>query len=328
MRRPPGPPALLICLLLLSACGPKTPLELDLRTVSISVPRLLTPAIELVPPATTPPPIQLPPPPPLTTVLPTTPTYPPLPTTPPPAPACPQAGPLAVPAKPASLTVPAPPAAGSYVQASTGSYAGSASTPATGSLAGQISVVVKSQPTTTSLAGQRVDSWQVIRTDPARNSTAAEAYQLIQPSTAPGATAGGIYLVGLGWQDPVRGRLSFEPVGNPLQILPLPVQVASNNTQYANSATDPNTLTTLSIIRNVTGRKRIDICGQLIDTFRVEITGTLTTSNRQDQLSWTQHLATAYGGAEVEDTLSLTSPVSGFSWIRTLRNTTIPQDVT
>lgn len=328
MTRPPGRPAVLICLLLLTACGPKTPLELDLRTVSISVPRLLTPAIELVPPATRPQPVALPPPPPLITVLPTVPTYPPVSAPQPPAPACPKAGPLAVPAKPASITVPAPPAAGSAIQTSTGSYAGSASTPATGSLAGAVGVTVKSLPATTSLAGQRVDSWQVIRTDPTRNSTSVEAYQLVQPSSAPGATAGGIYLVGLGWQDPLRGQLSFEPAGNPLQILPVPVQVASNSTQYANSATDPNTLTTLSIIRNVTGRKRIDICGQLVDTFRVEITGTLTTASRQYQLSWNQHLATAYGGADVEDTLSLTAPVDGFSWVRTLRNTTIPQDVT
>lgn len=328
MRRPPGPPAVLICLLLLSACGPKTPLELDLRTVAISVPRLVTPAIELVPPATTPQPVRLPPPPPLITVLPTVPTYPPVTALDPSPAACPKAGPLAVPAKPASITVPAPPAAGSYLQTSSGSYAGSASTPGSGSLAGTVGVTVKSLPATTSLAGQRVDSWQVIRTDPARKSTSVEAYQLVHPSSAPGATAGGIYLVGLGWQDPIRGELTFEPTGNPLQILPLPVQVASNSTQYANSATDPNTLSTLSIIRNVTGRKRIDVCGQLVDTFRVEITGTLTTASRQYQVSWNQHLATAYGGADVEDTFSLTAPVDGFSWVRTLRNTTVPEDVT
>ena len=259
-------------------------------------------------------------------MIPTIPTFaPPAPVAPP---SCPKAGPLDVPAKPASIDVPAPPAAGVYVQTATGSYAGSTATPAAGSLAGPVTVEVKPLPSASSLAGQKVDSWQVIRTDAAHSSTVIEAYQLVHPSTAPGATAGGIYLVGLGWKDPVRGELSFQPTGNPLEILPVPVQVASNGTQHANSATDPNTLTTLTIIRNVTGRKRIDVCGKLVDTFRVEITGTLTTADTQWQVSWNQHLATSYGGADVEDTLSLSSVVTGFSWVRTLRNTTVPKDVT
>jgi hypothetical protein len=240
--------------------------------------------------------------------------------------ACPKADQLAVPAKPASLTVDAPPAAGTYVQTSTGKYAGSSATPSSGSLAGAVQVEIKHVPTVTSSAGQKVDSWEVIRTDPARKSQTVEGYQLVHPSSAPGATAGGIYLVGLAWKDPVRGDLSFQPSGSPFQILPLPVQIASTAAQYANTATDAGTLTTLSIIRNVTGRKRIDVCGKLVDTFRVEITGTLTTMSKQWQVGWNQHLATAYGGADVDDELTLGSPVTGFSWARTLRNTTVPED--
>ena len=321
-------PALLLvlCSALLTGCGPKSPLEVDLRTVQITVPRLLTPAIELVPPATTPQPVRLPQLPPLVTVIPSIPSFAPqAPVTPP---ACPKAGQLDVPAKPASIDVTAPPAAGTYVQTASGSYAGAAATPAAGGLAGPVIVEIKPLPSATTLVGQKVDSWQVIRTDAARNSTAIEVYQLVHASTAPGATAGGIYLVGMAWKDPVRGELSFQPTGNPLQILPVPVQVASNSTQHANSATDPDTLTTLTIIRNVTGRKRIDVCGQLVDTFRVEISGTLTTAETQWQVSWNQHLATSYGGADVEDTMSLSNVVTGFSWVRTVRNTTVPKDVT
>jgi hypothetical protein len=320
-----SPLLVVVCAALLTGCGPKSPLAVDLRTVAISVPRLITPAIELVPPATTPQPVRLPQLPPITTVLPTIPSYAPAPSVPPPA--CPKAGPLDVPAKPASIDVPAPPTAGRYVQTATGSYAGSSAAPAAGGLAGQVVVDIKALPSATTLVGQKVDSWQVIRTDAARGSTAVEAYQLVHPSTAPGATAGGIYLVGLAWKDPVRGELKFEPTGNPLEILPVPVQVASSAAQHANSATDPNTLTTFSMIRNVTGRKRVDVCGHLVDTFRVEITGTLTTADAQWQVSWNQHLATSYGGADVEDTLSLSSVVSGFSWVRTVRNTTVPKDV-
>jgi hypothetical protein len=315
-----------LCVALLTGCGPKSPLDLDLRTVSVSVPRLVTPAIQLVPPATAPQPVRLPP---LVVALPPIPTFAPVPQALPsaPAPACPKADKFAVPAKPASLTVDAPPVAGTFVQTSAGTYAGSSATPAAGSLAGEIQVEIKALPSATSAAGQKVDSWQVIRTDVARKSQSVEGYQLVHPSSAPGATAGGIYLVGLAWKDPVRGDLSFQPSGSPMQILPLPVQIANTAAQYANSATDPSSLTTLSIIRNVTGRKRIDVCGQLVDTFRVEITGTLTTTSTQWQVGWNQHLATAYGGADVEDELTLGSPVTGFSWARTLRNTTVPEDV-
>jgi hypothetical protein len=321
-------PALIaaISVALLTGCGPKSPLDLDLRSVSITVPRLVTPAIQLVPPATRPQPARLPQLPPLTIVVPTTPTFAPLPPVAAPPP-CPKAGPLDVPAKPASITVSEPPVAGSFVQTSSGSYAGAPSTPSSGSLAGPVTVVIKRLPSATSTVGQPVDSWQVTRTDSVHKSTSVEAYQLVHPSSAPGATAGGIYLVGLAWKDPVRGDLSFTPTGNPFEILPLPVQVASSAAQYADSSTDPNTLTTLSLIRNVVGRKRIDVCGQLVDTFRVEMTGTLTTSDSQRQVAWTQHLATAYGGADVEDTLSLSSVVDGSSWVRTVRNTTLPKDV-
>ena len=325
MRRSPALIAA-ISIALLTGCGPKSPLDLDLRSVSITVPRLITPAIQLVPPATRPQPARLPQLPPQTIVVPTIPSYAPLPTAPA-APACPKAGPLDVPAKPASITMTSPPAAGTFVQSSSGSFAGAPSTPSSGSLAGQITVVVKHLPGATSTVGQQVDAWQVTRTDGARKSTSVEAYQLVHPSSAPGATAGGIYLVGLAWKDPVRGDLSFVPTGNPFEILPLPVQVASSAAQYADSSTDPNTLTTLSLIRNVTGRKRIDVCGHLVDTFRVEMTGTLTTSDSQRQVAWTQQLATAYGGADVEDTLSLSSLVDGSSWVRTVRNTTVPEDV-
>jgi hypothetical protein len=326
VRRPQVLLAIPLCAALLTGCGPKSPLDLDLRTVSISVPRLLTPAIQLVPPSPVPQPVRLPQLPPLITALPTIQSLPPLPSAAPATPGCPKAGPLDVPAQPASLTVDAPPAAGSFVQTSTGTYAGSTGTPAAGSLAGQIEVDVKRLPPATTSPGQQVDAWQVIRLDNARKSRSVEAYQLVHPSSAPGATAAGIYLVGLAWQDPVRGDLTFEPTGNPLQILPLPVQIANNAAQYASSATDPNTLTTLSMIRNVTGRKRIDVCGQLVDTFRVEIMGTLTTTSKQWQVGWNQHLATAYGGADVEDEFTLSTPV-GFSWQRTLRNTTVPEDV-
>jgi hypothetical protein len=53
------------------------------------------------------------------------------------------------------------------------------------------------------------------------------------------------------------------------------------------------------------------------------MTGALVTRDAHWQVSWTQQLATAYGGIDVASTLSLSSP-GGVSWTRTLRNTTVP----
>ena len=323
------PPVLLavLSLALLTGCGPKTQLDVNLRSVSITVPRLVTPAVELVPPSTTPVLAQLPPVPPVTTVLPLTSTYP---AAPPvaqaPAPVCPKANPLDVPDRPATIGVDAPPAAATFIQNDSGSFAGAAGTPTSGSLAGPVTVQVKRLPRATTDAGQVIDSYQVVRTDAARKSSQVEQYQLVHPSSDPTATAGGIYLVGMAWHDPARGNLSFQPTSG-LQILPVPVAVAQSGVpQYVGTGTDPDTLTTLSLARNVNGRKRVDVCGKLVDTFTVDMTGTLTTADIQRQVSWTQHLATAYGAVDVEDTLALSNPVAGFSWVRTARSTTVPKD--
>jgi photosystem II stability/assembly factor-like uncharacterized protein len=109
-----------------------------------------------------------------------------------------------------------------------------------------------------------------------------------------------------------------------LWILPSPVQRSANDVQYVGAATDPSTLTTLSLTRNVRDRKRVDACGELIDTFTVEMTGTLTTLDTQRQVAWTQHIATGYGAADVEDSLTLTSSVDGSTWTRLVRNTALP----
>ncbi len=314
----------------MAGCGPASQLKLDLRAVSITVPRLVTPAIVLVPPAAAPQPVALPPLPPIITLLPPppaeVPAQAPVVAPPPAPPACPAAGPLDTPAKPATPEVPHPPVPGTFVQASSGSFAGAPGTPSAGSLAGEVTVVVKALPSATSSVGQLVESWQVERTDPLRKSRSVEVYQLVHPSASVSATAPGIYLVGLAWSDPTRGDVTFQPTGGGIEILPVPVQVANNDTQYAGAATDPSTLTTLEITRNIRARKRVDACGKLIDTYTVEMTGALTTTSTQQQVAWTQQLATSYGAADVQETLSLTSVAGGSSWNRTLRNTTLPAE--
>ena len=310
---------------LLSGCGPATHLNLDLRTVSITVPRLVTPALVLVPPSATPVPPSLPPLPPLVTLLPPPPVSTGEPVVSPPAPACPKASPFAVPAVPGTPLVQGPPAPDHYVQTTAGALS---TVNGRSPIAGQLDVVVTKLPGSATATGQLVDSWAVQRTDASRG-VSVEYYQLVHASSPVSATAPGIYLVGLAWKD-ARGSLTFQPVGGGLEILPNPVQQStSTGVQYVGTATDPNTLTTLTLVRNVTERKRIDLCGQLVDTYTVAMTGTLTNRDIQRQVTWTQQLATAYGGADVEDTLTLTSPspTDAFTWTRTAVSTHLPKEI-
>lgn len=324
MRRPYLAAAAVV--LLASGCGPAKHLTLDLRSVEVNVPRLVTPAVQLVPPPSAPPPAALPPIPHLDRL-----TSPPAPSpavssSPPPVPtdACPQAGPFAVPAVPASPVVPAPPVDATSTQLSTGSYTGASAAPASGSLAGTVRMTVTRLPSQVSSVGQRIDSWRVVRRGPGKDASSVEVYRLLHPSSSPLATAPGIYLVALAWDDPARGKVTFRASGDGLEILPQPAQPATNNLQYIGTDTDAATLTTLTLNRNVRSHKRVDACGTLIDTITVEMSGTLTTPDMQRQVSWTQQLATSYGAVDVAETLTLTSLGTGYTWTRSLRSTTLP----
>ena len=306
---------------LLTACGPRSHLDLQMRSVNVTVHRVVTPAVTIVPPAPGPVPAALPPLPPLVPYL--QPPVAPPPTAPAPV-ACPTASAFAVPEQPASPIVAGYPAPATYLQRAQG-RAGSAG--ALASLDGPVAVTVVRQAASATAAGQRVDSWRVERRG--GRSTTVEVYDLVHSSTADAAIAPGIYLVGLAWDDPVLGKVSFRSAGNGLFVLPDPVEVAQQPVsgvavQYAGSGTDPQTLTTLSLARSVLGRQRVDVCGKLVDTYTVDMTGVLVTRDAQWQVSWRQQLATAYGGIDVASTVSLSSPAGGLSWTRTLRSTTVP----
>ena len=306
---------------LLSACGPEPQLRLNMRTVAVTVPRLVAPAVELVAPS---PPalVALPPVPSVVTQLPAS-----VPTRSPvvvePADECPAAPPLAVPSASASQIVDRRPAAQNFVQAASGTFTSGGTE---GSLAGSLEVTIAELPETTTISGQAVKPWRVQQVDTATQARSVAVYQLLLPSSAAGASAPGVYLVGLAWSDPVRGDMTFQPAGNGLFVLPSPVEIAQNDAQYAGIATDPDTLTTLALTRNVRARARVDVCGELVDTWTVEMTGTLVSPSARWNVTWGQQFATAYGPVAVEDRLGLEDATTGVSWTRRLVSTTVPEE--
>lgn len=316
--RPTRAVAIALTLATLAACGPESRLRLNLRTVGVTVPRVVAPAVQLVP-RSAPMPVALPPVDSVVDQLP-----PPTPVAVATKAACPTAPALAVPKHPASETIDDAPASQAFVQRSTGEFA---TTTAKGSVAGDVQVTVTALGETATSTGQKVKAWRVQQVALATKTRAVEVYQLVLPSTAPGAIDPGIYLVGLAWSDPVRGELTFQPSGNGLLVLPSPVAVANNDAQYASIATDPNTLTTLQLVRNVRARKRIDVCGELVDTWTVEMTGTLTTLSAQWSVTWNQQIATAYGAVDVDELLELHDAQGSVSWKRRLVSTTVPTEI-
>lgn len=326
-----------------AGCGPSAPLRLDLNTISVTVPRAIAPAEALLAPSA-PAAVPLPPLPAHAIALPA---YPnsaavpvssentaaptPLSTSPvpiataPPAASCPSAPSTAQPALPASVTVTSPPAAGTFSQTSSGSY----TTPSgAGSLAGLTTTTLTSLPDATLSNGQMARSWRVTHLDVAHHVRETEIYDVIEPSNAPGATQAGIYLVGMSWNDPVRGTLSFAPSGNGLQVMASPVSTSSSSAQYAGIATDPSSLTTIYWVSNVQGRKRVDVCGQIVDTWTVALSGSLTSPTSRWNFTWNQQWGTAYGAALVQDTLTLTAPQGGSTWTRELTDRAVPKEVT
>ena len=317
MRRTPAL-ALAGAALVTAGCGPHAALQLNMRQVSLTVPRVLAPAVTLVPPTPITAPLPVPP-------LPSPPSIPSyIPPAAPKMPPCPKASEFAVPAEPASVDVSTGPAAAVYFQSSSGTYSGSAAKPPSGKLDAPVVSQLSTLPQTTSSTGQVSDNWLVSRVDTATHATTLEAYQLATPSGSGQTVTPGIYLTGLKWKDPVRGELSFVPVGGGVEILPSPVN-ASSGAVFASSATDPNSLTTMTATGNVLGKKRIDACGTLVDTWTVQLAGTLTGPSFRYQFAWRQQIATQYGGVDVEDQLTLTTPGGGLTWDRTLHDTNTPE---
>lgn len=308
-------------LLATTGCGPSAKLSLDMATQSVTVPRVVVPAAALLAPSA-PAPVALPPRPPAVTQLPPVPTGTPYVPPPPLANPCPKASPTAVPAETLGYVVTAPPATGTFTERSTGGFASSSRL---GILTNPVRTTITTLPTQTTTTGQQVRGWQVQQVDAVTKVRQVAQFDVVESSPAPGATAAGVYLVGLAWDDPVRGQLSFQPTGNGVEILPSPVSRSSSAAQYEGIATDPNTLTTLELVGNVTGQKRIDLCGNLVDTWTDSLSGTLTTKTAQWNVTWTLQWATAYGAAAVQETLALAAVSGSPTWSRTLTSTSVPK---
>ena len=283
--------AALAAVALVGACGPSIPLRLVMRQSSVDVPGERSAPSPAAPPPAVSPVVVAAVPLPLPTVAQVGRSVPAaLPSL------CPAADQFAVPALAGDPNIEAVPAPATYLyrekgEASTG--------------AGPLPVKLPYPPiglrkVTLGTADQGYD-FAVAEREGATSKTTA--FKLVRPTAAVGAQPGGLYLAAMQWDDPLFGNLTFAPV-QPMQFLPLPVQQGQT---FASGGADPQRQTAMTLRGQVTGKKRVDACGSLIDTWEVTMSEVIATPQGEFDVTGVLDIATQYGGLSVQDHVSVTA---------------------
>lgn len=280
--------ALFGIVLLGSGCGPTVPLEVAMRQAVITVfagHHAPSPSPSLPPVFAPPPPLNL-----------TFPTFTAMP--PPTATLCPDLNEFAVVKDPATQLISGPPPMASYVMRSSGTYS-LAST--SGQLPTTLALVQPAEPKagTDQVDGAFHDYSLIV-------ASSAESYTVYGFRLAPDNPATpGILLTSLHWKDSVRGNFDFVP-DQPLQFLPTPV---NNGNTWSSAGTDPIDQTSIQLNGKV-ARETVNACGVALDSYQVQISGTIVSPTFQ--LTWTANydIGTQFGGLILKEDVTLSGPDS------------------
>lgn len=112
------------------------------------------------------------------------------------------------------------------------------------------------------------------------------------------------------------GADSFVP-DRPIMLMPFPPPELGTNLEdelaaiigdsYRSSGTDPLTQTTMLLEARITGKTRVDACGEWIDAFDIEVvTGRIIGPSKQIAFAGSYAVAPQYGGLVVEDDIDMT----------------------
>jgi hypothetical protein len=284
-------------LLLSSGCGPVVPLEVAMRQALITVfaghhqptPEPSLPSVYAPPPV-----LNLG----FASGAPL-----PMPSTPPP---CPELNEFAVVKDPATALIPGPPPMANYVMRSSGSYSfatASGTVPTTsGKLPASLALVQPAQPKagTDQVNGTFHDYSLITVSGP--GAYTAYGFRLAPDNPA----TPGILLTSLHWKDSVRGDFDFVP-DQPLQFLPTPVAVGNT---WSSAGSDPIDETSIQLNGSVSKRETVNACGVALDSFQVQISGTIVSPTFQ--LSWTAayDIGTQFGGLILKEDVTLSGPDS------------------
>ncbi len=318
--------------LLLSGCGPHIPLEVAVRQVPVdiilgleAVRKAIAAALPSFTPPPPAPPAVAPPTGPGSVAIPTgepvaKPTRTPTPT---PVP-CPAANLLTTfPAKPASADLQGRPAPGSYPFRVNGGYQ-----PDTSTKAGIMAFPADSTRTvsTPQTLAQGIFTFDVVDTAGGKEglSKVTTSFEVVPQNVTEGSLGGqtvtqaaGIYITAISGQPLEAPYFNFKPQPM-ITYLNLPVSFGIN---WDTSGTDPLSGLTLklhgaiddSLPGSNKGRRVVDACGTLIDTWEVVVSGTLVGSSENLSIGASYDIATQYGGMTFAEIFAYGGPDSGLS---------------
>lgn len=325
MSRPRLLPLLLVGVLSAGCAGPDRPLSVGFREVPSDVvlgaqssPTPVAPA----PAPSLPPGLVLPPPPSVVALPPPTfevrdPETPPAP--PAPAPTqkpCEVADPLQAPAVEAPSSIPAPPAEAAYLFRNVGSFEVSGADARRGTFPATSLRTVDLQDV--SEDGSQF-TFSVAET--LGDITTTTTYGVDQAATPlPGSPASGrgIYLLRVESSRGDGSRTVFSPAPSlPLATLPL-----ERGAVVEARGVDPLTATTMSFTSTVTGKERVDACGEPLDSWTLDLTDGQLVSPTQDlEFSSTYAVGTQYGGLLLQERTAFAGTDDGAGVSRTNTST-------
>ena len=314
---------------LLAGCGgPDRTLDVDFKEVPSNVvlgaQSSPTPLAPVVGPTTAPVPLVALPPPPSVVTLPPPPFAVPQPgqtfRPPPPPPAevpCPVVDPLKAPAVEAPSTVSTRPVAAAYLFRNTGTFEVSGADARRGTFP-----KVSLRTVSGALEGQNGFLFEVAETLGDITTTTVYDVVLRQPIGSPFAP--GVYIVRV----TSRGADGQQSVFEPVPELPLAAFPLTRGQKVDARGVDPRTGTAMSFTSTVTGKARVDACGEPLDSWTLDLTNGRLVSPTQDlEFTATYSVGTQFGGLILQDTVAFagTDGDAGISRTKTSRIAQVPR---
>ncbi|MBC7375009.1 MAG: hypothetical protein H7323_13560 [Frankiales bacterium] len=249
------------------------------------------------------------PPPPFTVPNPDQPIAPPLPQ--PTGPACPKADPLQAPAIEAPTAVTARPIKAQYLFRNAGSFQVSGADARTGTFPA-LSV------RTVSGALELDNGFLFEVAETLGDITTTTVYDVVQTQPLGSPFTPGLYIVKV----TSRGSDGQESVFSPTPELQLAAFPLVRGARVQARGVDATTATSMSFVSTVTGKNRVDACGEPLDSFTLDLTeGRLVSPSQDLDFTATYQIGTQYGGLVLRETVAYAGQDRGAGISRTNTST-------
>lgn len=215
---------------------------------------------------------------------------------------CPSADPLAAPAVEAPATIDAPPVAGQYLFRNNGTFEVSGPDAQRGRFP---ATSLRTVQLLFREDGGRVFEFSVAET--LGDITTTTVYRVVRSpdlgATPSGTSDPGLFIRQVQSRRADGESTTFTPTP-PLRLAALPL---IRGARVESRGVDPTTATTMSFVSTVSGKARVDACGQPLDSFTLELTEGKVLAPRQDlDFAATYAVGTQFGGLVLRETVAFT----------------------